>query len=819
MVVVNDGIKPVELLFVGCGEIPHVCRTIDWRATPLGEVAGWRPSLRTVVRMCLEAATVPMAIWAGQELTLIYNQAYAELLGAHTHPGGLGRPGREVWSEFWSQLAPQLKRVMEHGECVQFEGPLSPFSRGVDDARPARPVRPFLSHSFMPVRDERGDIVAALSVVHTPQTHVEALRASEAAVRQQIAELETLFETAPIGLCLFDEHLRWVRVNRVIAEINGRSIEEHLGKTPREVVPEVGAQAEAALRTILRTGERLDFEMHGATSAQPGIERTWSEHWAPIKDPSGRITGISVAAEEITDRKRTENALAESEERFRTLAENIPQLAWMADDSGAIFWFNRRWHEYTGTTLEEVQGWGWQKVHHPDHVARVVEKIRHCFATGETWEDAFPLRARTGEYRWFLSRATPIRDAQGHITRWLGTNTDITEQQAAEEALRGSETRLRQLADAMPQVVWIARPDGRIVYINERVNELSGVRMLDDGTWSWANVLVPEDRDTTIEAWATAVRNGMPYEIPHRLKRTDGTVHWYLSRAVPVRGDHDEILQWFGTATDIDSQKRAEETVREADRHKTDFIAWLSHELRNPIGVIHTSVALIDRAGVPSEQGLRALSVIRRQVMQVDRLLQDLLDIARISKGKLLLRRESVELNEVVRTSGEDHRQLFEHVGVKFDVKIAEVPLRGYVDPARITQAVGNLLQNAAKFTPTGGHVVLSLDAADNHTAKIEVRDNGGGLAPDMLSKVFEPLVQDVRTVHRSRGGLGLGLALVKELAKRHGGTVSASNAAPGGGAVFTIRLPLEASAEAGRAGMMSAGADGAAPHCAEDFA
>jgi hypothetical protein len=219
MVVVNEGIEPVERLFVGCGDIPHVCRTIEWRATPLGDVAGWQPSLRTVVRMCLEAATVPMAIWAGEELTVIYNQAYADLLGAHTHPGALGRPAREVWSESWSQLAPQVKRVIEHGECVQFEEPLGPFSR---DAGDARPERPFLLHSFTPVRDERGDVVALLSVVHSRQPDVEALRASEAAARHQLAELETLFETAPIGLCLFDEHLRWVRVNRVIAEINGR---------------------------------------------------------------------------------------------------------------------------------------------------------------------------------------------------------------------------------------------------------------------------------------------------------------------------------------------------------------------------------------------------------------------------------------------------------------------------------------------------------------------------------------------------------------------------------------------------------------------
>jgi PAS domain S-box-containing protein len=338
----------------------------------------------------------------------------------------------------------------------------------------------------------------------------------------------------------------------------------------------------------------------------------------------------------------------------------------------------------------------------------------------------------------------------------------------------------------------MARPDGRIDYINERVTELSGVRRLDDGTWSWADVIFPDDRDATIEAWATAVRTGSPYEIAHRLIRTDGAAHWYLSRGVPMRDDENRIVRWFGTATDIESQKRAEEAVREADGHKTDFLAWLSHELRNPIGIIHTGLALVDRAGAASEAGQRALAVIQRQVSQVDRLLEDLLDIARISKGKILLRRESVTLNEIVRTAGQDHRQMFEHEGIEFDVNAGDEPLRGYVDRARIAQAVGNLLQNAAKFTPAGGHVVLSLDAAEDNTAIIEVRDSGAGLAPEMLAKVFEPLVQDARTIHRSRGGLGLGLALVKQLAELHGGTVSASTGGPGGGAVFTIRLPLE---------------------------
>ena len=494
----------------------------------------------------------------------------------------------------------------------------------------------------------------------------DALRRSEALARERLIELEALYETAPIGLCVFDEHLRWVRVNKVIAQINGRPIEDHIGRTPLEVVPDVGAQAEEALRTILRTGDRLDFEMTGTTAAQPGVDRTWSEHWVPIKDAAGRITGISVAAEDITERKQAARALAESEERFRTLADNIAQFAWMADETGSLFWYNKRWYDYTGTTLEEMKGWGWQKVHHPDHVNRVVVKIRRSFASGETWEDTFPLRGKDGTYRWFLSRAVPIRNASGVVVRWLGTNTDITEQRAAEEALRASE------------------------------------------------------------------------------------------------------------------------------RHKNEFLAMLSHDLRNPVNVIRASLGVLQQAGAESAHGKRALAVLGRQVDQIGRLLDDLLDMTRIAKGKLLLKREPLDLNAIVRAIGEDHAEVFERERIDFQVVVPPDALWVRVDNARITQAIGNLLQNAAKFTSPGGRVTLSLRTVDGARALIEVSDNGAGIQPELLDTLFDPLVQAERTLHQTRGGLGLGLALVKGIVELHGGSVSAASEGPGLGAVFTIQLPLE---------------------------
>ena len=770
--------ETVNALFTGSGELPTLCRALDWSATPLGSSESWPEALRSAVRICVDA-TLPMAIWAGRDLTLIYNDAYAAVLGPQKHPWALGRAARDVWPEVWDRYGPDLRRVMEFGESVQHQGETS------------------AACAFSPIRDDNGCIIAALNILH------------EATERVQ-----------------------------------------------------------------------------------------------------------SAARREDQDAVRRSEALAESEERFRTLADHIAQLAWMADETGSIFWYNKRWYDYTGTTLEDMQGWQWQNVHHPDHVDRVVEKVRRCFAAGESWEDTFPLRAKDGTYRWFLSRAIPIRNESGQVVRWFGTNTDITEQRAAEEALRlserryrtlaenapeaiarfdrelrytyvndygarlyglsagdmigrtvtelgmtparaafwkkqleqvaasgayrnvefefespafgrqylstvlvpepgedcsilaithdvtrvkraenslrESEARFRRLADAMPQFVWTARPDGRIDYHNQRVEELSGFGRREDGTWAWEGAVHPEDLESTLEAWRRALQKSTPYEITHRLKHADGATQWYLTRAIPIRDDDGRVVEWFGTTTNIDVQKRTEEALREADREKNEFLAMLSHDLRNPFAVIRTSLALLEEAGADSPHGKRALTALGRQVDQMGRLLDDLLDMTRISKGKLLLNRERLELNGIVRAIGEDHAEVFERARIDFRVIVPLRPLPACVDSARLTQAIGNLLQNAAKFTPEGGHVTLSLRTNDAAEALIEVSDDGAGIQPELLGRLFDPLVQAHRTLHQSRGGLGLGLAVVKGIVELHGGLVSAASDGPGRGAVFTIHLPLE---------------------------
>jgi PAS domain S-box-containing protein len=260
-------------------------------------------------------------------------------------------------------------------------------------------------------------------------------------------------------------------------------------------------------------------------------------------------------------RRQAEQELREQESRFRTLANAIPQLAWIADAEGSIHWYNQRWYDYTGTTLEQMQGWGWQAAHHPGHVQRVVERIRRSFETGDPWEDTFPLRGRDGEYRWFLSRAVPMRRSDGSITGWFGTNTDVTEQIEAERMLREREAEFRTLANAIPQLAWIADADGRRYWFNDRWYEYTGLRPDQCVGLGWQLVHHPDHRERVCNGQLAAFRAQFEWEDTHPLHRADGEYRWFLSRAMPIKDREGRVLRWIGTNTDISERLESEHAL------------------------------------------------------------------------------------------------------------------------------------------------------------------------------------------------------------------------------------------------------------------
>ncbi|HEY3356845.1 MAG TPA: ATP-binding protein [Polyangia bacterium] len=259
-----------------------------------------------------------------------------------------------------------------------------------------------------------------------------------------------------------------------------------------------------------------------------------------------------------------------------------------------------------------------------------------------------------------------------------------------------------------------------------------------------------------------------------------GVVVWRrgLGRQVVARERAERVL------------RASEAALREADRRKDEFLAMLSHELRNPLTPIHNSLFILAHAADGSDQARRARAIITRQVSHLTHLVDDLLDLNRVTRGKVQLRVERCELGALTRRAAEDHRQAFAAAGLSFDARLPAAPLWVDADPTRLTQVVGNLLGNAAKFTPAGGTVLLTLEAAGGH-ATLRVRDSGAGIAPELLPRIFEPFIQADRTLDRSKGGLGLGLALVKDLVELHGGTVSAASDGADRGTELAVALPL----------------------------
>jgi PAS domain S-box-containing protein len=286
--------------------------------------------------------------------------------------------------------------------------------------------------------------------------------------------------------------------------------------------------------------------------------------------------------------------------------------------------------------------------------------------------------------------------------------------------------------------------------------------------------------------------------------RTEKTVHWQETSTYPAGIRHGEVavtpvLNASGNCThlvglvhDVTELRRSAAALREASQRKDEFLAVLSHELRNPLTAITTSLLVLERAMPGSEQARRAQSVIRRQVDQLTGLVNDLLDVARISSGKIQLAHQGIELSALVRSTVDDHRELFDQSEIRLELNLAPASVFVNGDPKRLSQIVANLLHNAVKFTDRGGHTTVTVSADEaSERAVVRVADTGVGMSPQLLPRLFEPFMQADNTLARTKGGLGLGLALVKKLVELHGGDIDAYSAGPGQGAEFVLRLPL----------------------------
>jgi two-component system CheB/CheR fusion protein len=363
------------------------------------------------------------------------------------------------------------------------------------------------------------------------------------------------------------------------------------------------------------------------------------------------------------------------------------------------------------------------------------------------------------------------------------------ERSRVEAQLRQSEEQIRFLSESTPALLWRATPDGRLDYLSPRAAEYCGTTIDALLGHGYVAYMHPNDVAHKLRLWNHARETGQPFEAEYRLRGVDGTYRWQLTRALPQRNASGVIVRWYGSVVDVDDKRRAEEALREADRRKDEFLAMLAHELRNPLAPIRHALAVQARSADDGEVSREMRETMERQVSHLVRLVDDLLDVSRLTTGHIALRREPVDVRDIIGDALETCREIIDARQHRVTTRLPDEALVVDGDRTRLIQVVTNILNNAAKFTDPGGAIDIDAGVRDG-AIEVVVRDTGCGIAPARLPRIFDLFFQTDTAPDRAHGGLGVGLTLARRLVDLHLGTLTAASAGPGCGSEFRIALP-----------------------------
>lgn len=648
-----------------------------------------------------------------------------------------------------------------------------------------------IDDSVSPIRSHQGEIVGSTLIFRD----VSVQRDSHRALAESEARKSAILEAALDCIITIDHKGRVVEFNPAAERTFGYRREDVLGQDMSELIipPAYRDSHRMGMVNYLKTGQEsvLNKRLEMTALRSDGTE-------FPVELAVTHIAGddyplFTAYLRDISDRKETEERLRLSEQRYRSLTQAITSIIWTADAEGRFVVPQASWSQYTGQNWEELKGFGWVNAIHPDDRVRVVKLWKAALisrglytAEGRIWH------AASKSYRHIEARSIPILNPDGSILEWIGKCLDVEDRKRAERGLRESESRYRAIGEAIDFGVWMCDAQGRNTYASDSFLRMVGMTQQQCSVYGWGDVLDPNDAAETIAAWKECVRTGNVWDREHRFKGVDGQWHDVLARGVPVKGEEGEVLGWVGINLDISRLKQAEDQLRESDRRKDEFLATLAHELRNPLAPVRNAVQVLHLKGSHSAEVTWATEIIDRQIRSMARLIDDLMDLSRISRNKLELRKERVELAAILNGAVETSRPLIEQHSHTLDVTLPAEPIVLDGDLTRLTQVFLNLLNNAAKYTEPGGRISLTAKRQGSDVL-VSVKDSGIGIASEDLPRLFVMFSQVEDSLARSQGGLGIGLALVKRLVEMHGGFIDAHSEGLGKGSEFEIRLPLSA--------------------------
>ncbi|HEY0982578.1 PAS domain S-box protein [Schlesneria sp.] len=513
------------------------------------------------------------------------------------------------------------------------------------------------------------------------------------------------------------------------------------------------------------------------------------ENAAPIRDTMGRITGVVFVFRDCSERLRLEKEKNERERRFRRVFETPLIGIAIGTSEGSLLEANNAFLDLIGYRFGEFDNtklsWSGVPVNQTPLDRASWDELREkgvCGPIEKTYSRNDGTRVPV------LISAARLMNELDQIVVFI---TDLTQSKKTEAALRESEARFRVLSECMPQKVWTARPDGTLDYVNQMLLEYTGLTAEQMTDKDWRELVHPDDVAHHLKKWSQSLKSGNMFEIEERFLKHTGEYRWHLSRALPLYRPDGQIAMWVGTHTDIHDHKCAEEALREDHIRKDQFLALLAHELRNPLAPLSNAIQVFSAAYKDPNIAADLLDIMRRQLRQMTRLIDDLLDLSRITTGRMRLRCEKISVASAVAAAVEGVQPIIAERRHQLTAKVPQEEIWIEADPTRLAQILTNLLHNAAKYTDPEGQLWLTVERAGNE-AIFRVRDNGSGIAKEMLNKIFDVFMQVEWTLDRANGGLGIGLTLVRTLVQMHGGTVTAASEGVGRGSEFTVRLPIK---------------------------
>jgi PAS domain S-box-containing protein len=825
----------------GGGVMGAVLRGFDWAATPLGPLEAWPQSLRTAVSMMLNARH-PMYVAWGDALLLLYNDGYRDILGAKAaDPAAvLGRPFREVWVEVWAQVAPMLDSTLR-GESVWFED--HPFTL----TRNGFPEEIHASFSTSPIRGESGHVTGVLCICSETTGKVRTERerdAALAALATGVEKLRIAADSAEVGM--FDLHLPSGAIScdntlraqfdlPMEGEVSSAMLREAVHADDRD---RVVRESDAVLAAP--PGEDR-YRMEYRTAGTGGQVRWIVTRGRLLRDAQGRPLRLIGTTLDVTRRREAEaatqamalNALAtaQANAKFHAFFEQGIHFAALMTPDGTLVEINHTAAEGCGYARAALVGLpfhegAWWRA--PGRQAEDIRVAVACAREGHVVRLELPYLVADGGERFADLSIAPVHDDEGGLLFIAANWIDSTERRKVEERLR--------LLDAIGEATRLATDPKTIMEYSTR---LLG-QYLDVTRVAYADLEPDNDRFTIRHDWCVAgalstvgvysldlfgsrarsdMREGRTLvigDVDRELTPDDGAGMFNQigikgiiccplvrqGRLVAMMAVHQQAPRTW-TEDEVAlveavvdrcwahiERVRSTEALRDADRRKSEFLATLAHELRNPLAPIRNALELL-RMGSDNRALMdKVRATMERQVGHMVHLINDLLDVARISSGKVVLKIERVDLQALIASAVETSLPLIEGAQHTLTVDAPQQPLPMNVDAVRISQVLSNLLSNAAKYTPRNGRIGIDVETAQG-TAVIRVSDTGIGIARESLDSVFDMFAQAPHSIGISKGGLGIGLSLVRHLVALHGGSVVATSPGPGQGSTFVVRLPL----------------------------